>query len=150
MQVLVDGNRSSADAWLQAHLAPLTSLPELSSEETAFVESLKLSAEERRRSKYAVDLTRPQLEERALLVGRLVNDWFRNNRCAYNVTAVEWRTLEGKFHLRVEVEGRERQLNIREELIDELLENGSEDAERRLSRLLLANVPEAQTFRPTA
>jgi hypothetical protein len=99
-----------------------------------------ISAEDYRRSKYAGDLTREGLQARALQVGKLIEDWMRTQNVVGDVRAVWLKTYEGKFRVDVHLGGGIQQVFLKEDVVNDLLDSGSRDAQQSLDRLLSANL----------
>jgi hypothetical protein len=139
MEVRVDGNRSSSESWLESHRIPVQELPGISEEEQRVAEKLAISAEDYRRSKYAAELTKKQLDLRAVKVGQLVESWLRNHHVKAAIKAVWLKTFEGKYRIDVDVDGVVQLVVITEDLMDEILDTGSQEAQRSFDRALTAN-----------
>jgi hypothetical protein len=139
MDIRVDGYRSSNEDWIKAHQVPADALPPITEEESLVAGKLGISAEGYQRSKYAGDLSRPALEQRADVVGEIVAEWLRERRVSGEVVGVWLRTFEGKYRVEVKLHDGSKLIFIREELVDDLLEGGSEAALDNLNRLLAAN-----------
>jgi hypothetical protein len=144
MEIRVDGYRSTNENWLAAHRIPSSELPPITLEEEQVAEKLGISAEEYLRSRVAGDLSRGELEQRAEVVGNLVNRWLSQRALSGTVVSVWLKTLEGKF--RVEIAGPEgiQLLLLKEDLISDLLDAGSREAQGSLDRLLTANLGRAE------
>ncbi len=139
MEIQVDGNRSSSESWLESHRIPVQELPVLSDEEQRVAEKLAISAEDYRRSKYAAELTKKQLELRAMKVGRLVEEWLRSRQVKAEIKTVWLKTFDGKYRIDADVEGVGQSVMITEDLVDDLLDAGSQEAQRSFDRVLTAN-----------
>jgi hypothetical protein len=140
MEVRVDGNRSTNDSWLEAHRIPAQALPAITEDEQRVAEKLSISSEEYSRSKYAAELTKTQLQQRALKVGQLIENWLRKHDESAVVKAVWLKTFEGKYRVDVETYGAVQNVFVREELIDDVLDSGSHEAKLSLDRLLSLNL----------
>jgi hypothetical protein len=139
MEIRVDGYRSTNEDWLTAHRIPSSELPPITPEEKQVAEKLGISPEEYLRSRYAGDLSRAELEKRATVVGNLLDLWLSSRGLSGTVLSVWLKTFEGKF--RVEIAGPEgvQLVFLKEELIDDLLDSGSREAQESLDRLMTAN-----------
>ncbi len=140
MQITISGARTSGDNWLAAHQLPAADLPCLNEEELKYARSLGLSTEEYARSRYAQELTEPELTQKAETVGRLVAKWLARMHSSAVVTRVGLDTLAGKFRVDVQDGSHTSVVHIAEQVIDDLLENGSRDAEAAVDRLLATNL----------
>jgi hypothetical protein len=139
MEIQIDGNRSSSENWLESHRIPVQDLPAISEDEQRVAEKLSISAEEYRRSKYASELTKKQLELRASKVGQLVQNWLRSRRLSGETKGVWLKTFDGKYRVDVDVDGVGQQVLLSEELMDDILDSGSYEAQRSFDRALMAN-----------
>ena len=139
MEIRVDGYRSTNESWLFAHRISSEQLPKITVEEKNVAEKLGLSPEEYLRSRFAGDLSRGELEKRASVVGDLVAKWMHDHSVAGSVASVWLKTFEGKFRVEVVGAGGGRIVFLDEELVDELLNCGSREAEESIDRLLSAN-----------
>jgi hypothetical protein len=139
MQISIDGTRSTNESWLLAHRVSAAELPELNDDEQKVAAALAMSPEGYRRSKYAADLTKKQLEGRALRVGQVVEDWLRNHELQAAVRGVWLKTFDGKFRVDVQEGDTVHFIFLSEELIDDLFDSGSKEAFVSFERLLSIN-----------
>lgn len=140
MEIQVDGNRSTSDSWLEANRIPLQSLPVLTPDEQTVANKLAIPYEAFSRSKVAAEITRQQLQNRASRLGLLVETWLQKQKVNANVTAVWLKTFEGKFRIDVQMGNIVENVFITEELVDDLFDSGSREAEQRMDRLLSVNL----------
>ncbi len=139
LDIQIDGNRSTSESWQAAQLISLQALPPITPEEEQVARKLAISFEGYQRSKYAAELTKHQLEARALQVGRLVERWLNSHNLTARVEGVWLKTFDGKFQLEIRNGSLTKLIFIQEDLIDDLLDSGSNEAEQRLARLLTSN-----------
>lgn len=139
MDIRIDGNRSSSESWLESHRIPLEELPGISEDEQRVAERLAISHEDYRRSKYASELTKKQLELRAMKVCQLVESWLRSHHVRAEIKAVWLKTFDGKYRIDVDVDGGTQLVVITEDLMDDILDAGSQEAQRSFDRVLTAN-----------
>ncbi len=139
MEIRIDGNRSSSENWLESHRIPVQELPAISEDEQRVAEKLAISAEDYRRSKYASELTKKQLELRAMKVGQLVGSWLRSHHVKAEIKAVWLKTFDGKYRIDVDVDGVAQSVIITEDLMDDILDAGSQEAQRSFDRVLTSN-----------
>lgn len=147
MEILVDGNRSSLENWTRAQKAPLDVLPALSDGDRVAAQQLHMSPEMYARSLYAVDLERSGLEQRAMLAGRAVERLAAKRIPGVQVTRIEWNTLAGKFRFGLEYRGNAAEVVAVEDVLSNLLESGSAEAESCLERVIEYAVPTGWTMR---
>ena len=50
-------------------------------------------------------------------------------------------TLHGKVEIKAQVQGRQMYLSINEDLVDKMFQNGSDDAEHKIRRIISLNLP---------
>ncbi len=139
MDIQIDGNRSTSECWQAAQLISPQALPPISPEEEQVAKKLAISSEGYRRSKYAAELTKHQLEARALQVGKLVEAWLNRHNLIAQVEGVWLRTFQGKFRVEIRIGALTKLIFIEEDLINDLLDSGSIEAERSFDRLLTSN-----------
>jgi hypothetical protein len=143
MDIRVDGSRSDTESWIQAHEIPLEQLPALSDEEISVAGKLAIPVDEYRRARYAVEISRKHLEERASKVGLLVQKWMADHSLSGRVDSVWLKTLAGKY--RVDIEGtKPHLLFFEEDAVDDMLEGGSEEASHKFDRVLSLNLLDAR------
>lgn len=139
MEIRIDGNRSSSESWLESYRVPVQELPAISEDEQRVAEKLAISAEDYRRSKYASELTKKQLELRAVKVGQLIESWLRSHQFKAEIKAVWLKTFDGKYRIDVDVDGVAQLVLITEDLMDDVLDSGSHEAQQSFDRVLTAN-----------
>jgi hypothetical protein len=139
MDIRVDGYRSTNEDWLTAHRIPFDELPPITDEEKQVAKKLGISAEEYLRSRYAGDLSRKELERRAEVVGALLERWLIQRGLSGTVVGVWLKTLEGRFRVEIERPDGIQIVFLKEDLINDLLDSGSREAQEGLDRLLAAN-----------
>jgi len=139
MQIEIEGTRSSDDAWREARSVPLSKLRELTAQDIAWASPDDPAAEQTARRLYAIDLTQPELAEKCEKLGRLASDWLKQAGLHGEVSLVRLRCLRGLFDLHVSESGELHKLEVREDVLDDLLQAGSREAAESLDRLFAAN-----------
>jgi hypothetical protein len=139
MQIEIEGTRSSDDAWSEAHKIPLGKLRELTANDVAWTNPSDLTAEHIARKVYAIDLTLPELTMKCEKLGRLVSDWLKTSSLNGEVLLVRLRCLRGLFDVHISEGGEHHKLEVREDVLDALLQAGSREAAESLDRLFAAN-----------
>jgi hypothetical protein len=147
MQISIEGSRSSSDDWFRAQQLPASDLPQLSDEEKCAAEKLGISAEDYARSAKAGELSRRELAAKTETFGRLLETKMRQSFPGSSVESIVRKTFDGRFLVTAVVNGREVRLRIDEEMIDDLLQSGSPEAERRLDKILELSLPNAEAAR---
>lgn len=139
VQILVDGSRSSTESWVQAYRMPVEELPSISQDEQSVAGKLAIPPDDYRRSKYAADLTKQQLELRASKVGQLVQNWLRLHGIKAETTAVWLKTFEGRYRVEVRIGDQVHSFFLAEETMDDLLDAGSQEAQQKFEVVLRTN-----------
>jgi hypothetical protein len=139
MQIEIEGTRSSDDAWRKAYSISLDTLRELTAQEVAWTGPDDPAAEQIARKIYAIDLTLSELKAKCEKLGRLVSDWMKKSDLNGEVLLVRLRCLRGLFDVHVSEGGELHKLDVREDVLDDLLQGGSREALESLDRLFAAN-----------
>ena len=140
MEIRIDGNRSTDESWTAAYSTPPEALPELTPDEQAVARQMRLAPEQYKRTKLAAELATPELAGKATRVAGLVHEWLRAQGREGTVSKVVFNTLLGRFRLEIELPEGSQIVQVKEALMDNLLELGSATAEQDLDRLLAANL----------
>ena len=143
MDIRVDGSRSDTESWIQSREIPVDQLPSLSEEEMSVAGKLAIPIDEYRRARYAAEISRKHLKDRATRLGLLVQNWLSDHEFSAHVSSVWLKTFAGKY--RVDIGGATpHRLFFEEELVDDMLEGGSEEARHRFNRVLSLNLLETR------
>lgn len=136
MQIAVDGSRGSASAQEAVQQIPKEQLPPLTEAQKQVARQLGASEEAYARMILEGERAQGELLVKTEMFARLLSKKLGELKSKANIENVVLRTLDGKFEVDVRVNGRVVPLRIREDLVDDLFEAGSPDAEERLSRIL--------------
>lgn len=136
MQIAVDGPRGSASAQDAVRRIPKEELPLLSDAQKQVARQLGASEEDYARMILEGERAHDELLVKTELFARLLEKKLREIGSQARIKNVLLRTLDEKFEIELDVNGRIVPLRVREELIDDLFEAGSPDAEERLERIL--------------
>ena len=139
MQIEIEGTRSSDDAWREAHSILPDKLRELTAQDVTWTDPNDPAAAQIARRLYAIDLTLPELKAKCEKLGRLVSDWLNRSALNGEVLLVRLRCLRGLFDVHVSEGGELHKLEVREDVLDALLQAGSREAAESLDRLFAAN-----------
>jgi len=143
MDIRVDGSRSDTESWIRARETPAEELPTLSDEEISVAGKLAIPIDEYRRARYAAEIARKHLEDRATRLGLLVQKWLSDHDFSTHVSSVWLKTFAGKY--RIDIGGaKPHLLFFEEDLVDDMLEGGSEEARHRFNRVLSLNLLDAR------
>jgi hypothetical protein len=137
----VDSARTSVTEWRAVQQIPKDELPPLRKSEREAAGAFKRSEEDYARSLLAAERTRAELIEKAERLARFLKQLLNSARPRAAVKKVSLRTLDGKFDVEVDVEGKRSTMHMDEGIFDDLLERGSEEAEHRLRKILEVNLP---------
>ncbi len=136
MDIVVEGWRAGASDWEAVRTLPPDQLPPLSAEQREVAHKLGVREEDYARSALAGQRTSQRLLEKTERLGRLLQQMMIAAGRAAAVQRVTLLTWEHRFEVVAEVEGRAVGFRIAEDVVDDLFEGGSADADRRLSRIL--------------
>lgn len=143
MQVFIEGSRSSSREWMLAQSMPAEELAPLSPEQKKVAQQLGIPEEAAARSMKARELSLPELAYKAETTGRFVETVLREQDAKALVEEITLATLHGRLELRAQVQGRRVYLSISEDLVDEMLQTGSEESEHKLRKIVHLNLPTA-------
>ncbi len=139
MNIEIEGTRTSDDAWIQADSISIAELREQTAQRVAWTSDDRGAAEHLARRLYAIDMTRQELVRKCTKLGRLVSNWMQQSQVDGELLLIRLRCLRGLFDLYVKQDSEVQVLEVREELIDDLLQSGSREAAESLDRLFAAN-----------
>lgn len=146
-QIGIDGTRTGSAEWSSVRKMPIEELPPLSDAQRTRARQLGLSEEAYTRKTLAEELTTKRLLAKIEMFARLLNQKVTALNPKATVSDVVLRTLQGKFDVDVRVNGSIIPLTINEDVVDDLFESGSAEAEARLQRILgltIGNLPVSQ------
>ena len=140
MNIAVDGWRASPSDWDSVRNIPKDELPELSEAQKEVAQKLGVSEESYARSALAGKRTQDTLLAKTDMFARLLDKKIRDLGFKANVESVVLRLLEHRFEVLLAANGFRLPLRISEDIIDDLFESGSAEAEEKLARLLNSTV----------
>ncbi|HLJ26901.1 MAG TPA: hypothetical protein VKY85_09355 [Candidatus Angelobacter sp.] len=140
MQIAVDGSRGSATAQEAAQSIPREKLPALTDAQKRVAQQLGASDEAYARMVLAGERAQDELLVKTEMFARLLEKKLRDLGSKAEIENIVLRTSSGKFEVEVSLNGNVIPLRIREDLVDNLFEAGSPDAEERLVRILNSTV----------
>jgi hypothetical protein len=140
MEISVQGWKASPGDWEAVKKIPKDELPALTDEQKEVVRKLGLTEEDYARSALAGERTQNALLLKTEMFARLLEKKLRDLGLKATVDNVVLRILEDRFDVVLRVNGAGFPLRIKEDVVDELFEGGSVDAEEKLSRILKATV----------
>jgi hypothetical protein len=135
MQISVEGRRSSTSDWQAVSEIPADQLKPLTSEQAAVVAQLKISAEDYARSALAGERTTDALLAKTQRFAGLLEKRLASRVAGAQIESVALETWERKF--RVVIGGNMNTVfHINEDIVDDLFEGGSREADEKISRIL--------------
>ena len=140
MNIAVDGWRASPSDWDSVRNIPKDELPELSEAQKEVAQKLGVSEESYARSALAGKRTQDTLLAKTEMFARLLEKKICDLGFKANVESVVLRLLEHRFEVLLAANGFQLPLRISEDIIDDLFESGSAEAEEKLARLLNSTV----------
>jgi hypothetical protein len=136
MEIAVDGWRSGdADRDAVRNLSA-EQLPRLSEEQRAVAKKLGIPEQDYARSVVAGERGREALLAKTERLARLLEQRIAALGIDGRINRVTLRTIQGRFDVEVQVNGRVLPLRIEETLVDDYFDNGSADSEQRLAHIL--------------
>jgi hypothetical protein len=141
MNISVAGIRVSATDWDAVRDMPESSLPPLSPEQRVVAQKMKIAEVDYARSAFAGERTQEKLLAKTEAFARLLERKVRERDAATKVESVTMQTIEHKFDIELVRDGRTIPVRIDENLVDDLLESGTVDADQRLGRIIERMIP---------
>ncbi len=135
MKISVRGMRASPSDWEAVSDIPKEQL-HLTSQQRATASELRIPEEDYARSALAGKRTQEKLLAKTKQFARILENKMKDRGDQATVQHVALDTWDGKFDVQLEMNGSAVALSIDEEIVDELLERGSPDAEQRLTRIM--------------
>ena len=136
MQISVDGVRGSSSALEAVRHIPREQLPPLTEAQRQVAQKLGASEEGYARMILEGERAQSELLVKTEMFARLLDKRLREVGSKAKIDNVLRRVLDEKFEVQIQINGRVIPLKVREDLIDDLFEAGSADAEERLMRIV--------------
>jgi len=136
IRIGVDGMRTGANEWSQAQAIPTSDLPPLSDPQRRAAQKMGISEEEYARSFVAGEKTANWLLGKTQRLAGLLQEYVKQVNSTAKLETIILRTFEERFDVEFSVEGRIVPIRIRENVVDDLFEAGSAQAEQDLRRIL--------------
>ena len=135
MQISVEGRRSSTSDWQAVSDIPADQLKPLTPEQAAVAAQLKISAEDYARSVLEGERATDALLEKTQRFAKLLDRRFASRVAGVQIDSLALEVWEHKF--RVAIRGKMNAVfHINEDLVDDLFEGGSKEADERISRIV--------------
>lgn len=135
MEIIIDGWRAGGEERKEAASVPADQLPALTDEQRVVARKLGISEEAYARSAYAGQKNQERLVEKSMKFARLLQKKLQG-RGDFQLGTIRLDVLKHRYEVVGTEEQRQVTFVVSEDLIDELLESGSENAERNLDRVL--------------
>lgn len=136
MTVEVLGSRKTQEDWSAAEQIPKEELPPLTDAQKATAKQLHIPEEFYARDKVASHLAGQRLLLKVDRVARYLSEILKNLDASVTLEKISLDTFGGRYDIELGANGHRLPVRMDEKLIDELFEGGSEEAERRISRVL--------------
>jgi hypothetical protein len=136
MEIAVDGWRAgSAERELARSLTP-QQLPPLTDEQRSVAKKLGIPEEDYARSIVAGEKNRDTLLLKTERLARLLEQRIKNAGMGACVNRVTLRTVQDRFDVELQVNGRILPIRIEEAVVDDYFDHGSKEAEEKLDHIL--------------
>jgi hypothetical protein len=140
MEISVHGWRASAGDWEAVRKLPKDQLPALTVEQKEVARKLRVSEEDYARSALAGERTQNALLAKTEMFARLLEKKLRDLGSRASVESVVLQILDDRFEVLLRLNGSLVPLRIKEDVINDLFESGSAEAEERVARILNSTV----------
>ncbi|MGH9424743.1 MAG: hypothetical protein ACRD2L_00315, partial [Terriglobia bacterium] len=115
---------------------PSADVPPLTPEQREVARKLQIAEEDYARSAMADQRAMEKLLGKAERFARLLGQMLERTAPAATIESVALNTWEDQFEILIQINGHVFPVNISEDIVDDLFERGSEEAEQRLARIL--------------
>lgn len=140
MEISVQGWKASPTDWEAVRKLPKDQLPPLSEEQREVARKLGVSEEDYARSALAGERTQNALLATTETFARLLQRKLKDIDSKATVENVVLQLLEGRFEILLRLNGKLFPLRIHEDIVNDLFEGGSAEADEKLSRILASTV----------
>jgi hypothetical protein len=136
MEIAVDGWRAGASERELARSLSPDQLPPLTNEQRSVARKLGIPEEEYARSIVAGERNRDTLLIKTERLARLLEQQIERLGIGAHVNRVTLRTIQDRFDVDIQINGRVLPLRIEESVVDDFFHGGSNDAEERLAHII--------------
>jgi hypothetical protein len=136
MEIAVDGWRSGAADWDAVRNLSAEQLPRLSEEQRAVARKLGIAEQDYARSVVAGERSREALLVKTERLARLLEQRIGALGIDGRINRVTLRTIQDRFDVEVQINGRVVPLRIDEAIVDDYFDSGSADSDQRLAHIL--------------
>lgn len=134
--ISVDGSRTEPRVWEAVRALPEDQLPPLTPAQREVAASLHIPEKDYARSVEAARQTTDELVKKTERFARLLNERVRRRNKRAQVERVSLNSWDQRFEVLLRVDGELETLGVSEGVVDSLFEEGSREAEEKLSRIL--------------
>jgi hypothetical protein len=136
MEIVIDGWRAGIEEWKRAQKVPVGELPSLSNEQRHVANQLSIREEDYARSVVAGRRTQDELLQKARSLALLLEQKLKSRNQTAAIDLVRLKAIDHRFDIEATAGGSKISLRIDEDLVDDLLQSGSEEVDRRLDRVV--------------
>jgi len=140
VEISVHGWKASSSDWEAVRKLPKDQLPPLTEQQKEVARKLGVSEEDYARSALAGERTQNTLLAKTETFARLLEKKLCELGSKASVENVALQILDDRFEVLLRVNGKLLPLRIKEEIVDDILESGSAEAEEKLSKILSRTV----------
>ena len=135
MEIIIDGWRAGGEERKEAAAVPTGQLPALTDEQKVVARKLGISEDAYARSAYAGQKNQERLVEKSMKFARLLQKKLQG-RGDFQLGTIRLDVLKHRYEVAGTEDSRQVSFFVSEDLIDELFQSGSDNAERSLDRVL--------------
>jgi hypothetical protein len=136
VEVSVYGSRVFDEDWREAQHRPTNALPELTPAQRNTAKQLHVSEEDYARMFLAQQLSADRLVEKTAEFGNLLERSIQARGIDASVRSIKLDDLHQRYEVEVQANGTQVPLTIDGQLVQDLLERGSAEAEASISRII--------------
>jgi hypothetical protein len=136
MEIAVDGWRAGAAERDAVRNLPVEQLPPLTDEQRSVARKLGIAEQDYARSLIAGERNREVLLSKTERLARLLEQRIATYGADARVNRVTLRTVQDRFDVEIQINGRVLVLRIDESLVDDYFDGGSAESEQRLAQIL--------------
>jgi hypothetical protein len=140
MHISVEGWRANPIEREAIRTVPAEQLPPLTAEQKEVARKLGVSEEAYARMALAGQRTSDLLLKKTEMLAKLLEQKLRGSGSKATIENVVLRTMKHKFDVLLRINGSTIPIRINEDVVDDLFESGSEEAEQRLSRIVSTTI----------
>jgi hypothetical protein len=136
MEIAVDGWRAGAAEREVARSLTPEQLPRLTDQQRTVAKKLGIPEDDYARSVVAGERNRDALLVKTERLARLLEQRIQSSGIGVRINRVTLRTVQDRFDVELQINGRALPLRIDEAVVDEYFDNGSNEAEEKLGHIV--------------